>query len=83
MDKILSLIESLPSLSPVWPCISCGADQASSYNLNDSLQVTDCNNCIPMKLGKHLNNGDCWCHPRIAFRCEGDGKEVWIHNERQ
>lgn len=84
MNDANKALNALPILSPGWPCRSCGADQASAYNIcEETQQVTDCNNCQHMKNNTHQESGKCWCHPELTFDSGKEGGQVWTHNMKQ
>lgn len=77
----MEILEELPMLVPEWPCLKCGAHQASAYNVDDKWRVIDCNNCEHVQNRTHAENGKCWCGPELVYRDEITGTEVWSHNQ--
>jgi len=43
--NLLDELDDLPVFVSKWPCATCGAHDAPSYNIDEEGQVTDCSLC--------------------------------------
>lgn len=68
----------------IWPCQTCGADQAPTCVYDENLNVIGCANCEHLPRGTHLNSSECWCHPILVhIGPDGESEPIYQHNMKQ
>lgn len=47
--------------------------------MNTKIKIDGNIHVVPTSGKEHFENKDCWCHPRLGYKDEQTGKEVWVH----